>query len=92
MTLNPAEQNSSIANKPNVILFGTDGLNAANMSLYGYSRDTTPYINTLANSSLVSQNNFSNAGNSPGFRYCYAHWKITPQRPGFFFLQTHCME
>jgi arylsulfatase A-like enzyme len=64
--LSPAEQNSSIANKPNVILFGTDGLNAANMSLYGYSRDTTPYINTLANSSLVSQNNFSNAGNSQG--------------------------
>ena len=65
-TLNQVEQNSSATNMPNIILFGTDGLNAANMSLYGYTRDTTPFITELAQSSLVSQNNFSNAGNSQG--------------------------
>jgi hypothetical protein len=53
-------------NKPNIILFGTDGLNAANMSAYGYDRDTTPFITELSQSSLVSQNNFSNAGASLG--------------------------
>ena len=59
-------QNSSAENKPNIILFGTDGVNAANMSVYGYQRDTTPYIAELAKSSLLSQNNFSNAGSSLG--------------------------
>jgi Sulfatase len=59
-------QQSSSANRPNIILFGTDGLNAANMSLYGYTRDTTPFITELAQSSLVSQNNFSNAASSEG--------------------------
>jgi arylsulfatase A-like enzyme len=65
-TLAQVEQNSGDANKPNIILFGTDGLNAANMSTYGYGRDTTPFITELAQSSLLSQNNFSNAGNSQG--------------------------
>ena len=60
------EQNSGDANKPNIILFGTDGLNAANMSVYGYNRDTTPFITGLAQSSLLSQNNFSNAASSEG--------------------------
>ena len=60
------EQTSSSASRPNIILFGTDGLSAANMSLYGYTRGTTPFINELAQSSLVSQNNFSNAASSEG--------------------------
>jgi hypothetical protein len=51
---------------PNIILFGTDGLNAENMSVYGYGRDTTPYIRRLADTFLISENNFTNAGNSMG--------------------------
>ena len=58
------QQSSSAVS--NVILFGTDGLNAADMSVYGYDRDTTPFITNLAQSSLLSQNNFSNAGSSQG--------------------------
>ncbi|TLN23658.1 hypothetical protein FDZ74_03560, partial [bacterium] len=52
--------------RPNIILFGTDGLNAANMSLYGYERETTPFLDELAKSSLVSLNHFTNSGHSMG--------------------------
>jgi arylsulfatase A-like enzyme len=46
---------------PNILLIGTDGLNASHMSLYGYNRDTTPFLKELANTSLLSENNFPNA-------------------------------
>ena len=54
------------ANRPNVILLSTDGLNAANMSAYGYERDTTPFITELAKTSLKSENHFTNAAHSMG--------------------------
>ncbi len=55
------------ANKqPNIILLGSDGLNADNLSAYGYKRNTTPRLKELAKSSLVAQNAFTNAGNTAG--------------------------
>lgn len=51
---------------PNIILLSSDGLNADNMSVYGYERETTPFLETLADSSLLSQNNFTNASKSMG--------------------------
>jgi hypothetical protein len=51
---------------PNIILFGSDGLNAENLSAYGYSRRTTPQLEELAETSLVGENAFTNAGNSAG--------------------------
>jgi len=47
--------------KPNIIILGTDGLDASHMSLYGYERETTANIDQLAEMSLVSENHFSNA-------------------------------
>lgn len=47
--------------KPNIIIFGTDGIEASHMSVYGYDRDTTPIIADLAKRSLVAENNFTNA-------------------------------
>lgn len=67
---NPADGQISrtlgIENFPNIIILSTDGLDAANMSAYGYKRDTTPFIRELTKTSLVSQNNFTNASYSPG--------------------------
>ena len=63
---NQIEKNVIAQKRPNIILFGTDGLNADNMSVYGYERDTTPYIRQFAQTSLVSENNFTNAGRSMG--------------------------
>jgi hypothetical protein len=51
---------------PNILLLGSDGLNAENMSVYGYVRLTTPQLEELARTSLVAENAFTNAGNSAG--------------------------
>ena len=51
---------------PNIILIGSDGLNATSMSVYGYGRDTTPFLRELAKSSLVAENAFTNSSNSEG--------------------------
>jgi hypothetical protein len=51
---------------PNIIIVTPDGINAANMSVYGYERDTTPHIRALAQTSLVAENAFSNSGKTTG--------------------------
>jgi arylsulfatase A-like enzyme len=50
--------------RPNILLMAGDGINATHMSLYGYSRDTTPYLRTLAGKGLLCENSFTNAGSS----------------------------
>ena len=60
------DQNAKAANTPNIIFLSSDGLNAKNMSVYGYERDTTPFMKKLAASSLVGLNNFPNANKSLG--------------------------
>jgi hypothetical protein len=50
--------------RPNILIIGSDGVNAANMSLYGYERDTTPNLINLAQTSLVAENAFTNGGES----------------------------
>ena len=54
------------SSQPNIILIGSDGLNASHMSLYGYERNTTPVLSQLAETSLLAENAFSNASNSEG--------------------------
>lgn len=51
---------------PNIVLFTGDALNSAKLSLYGYDKDTTPFLKKLAESSLVAENNFSNAQGTIG--------------------------
>lgn len=51
---------------PNIILVSDDGLSAEHMSLYGYERETTPFLDSLAPSSLLMLNNFSNVNASTG--------------------------
>jgi glucan phosphoethanolaminetransferase (alkaline phosphatase superfamily) len=51
---------------PNIILLGSDGMNANNFSVYGYTHDTTPRLRELAQSSLVMENAFTNSGNTAG--------------------------
>lgn len=59
-------QTGDPAARPNIILLSADGLNAENLSLYGYERDTTPFLRELAATSLVAQNHFTNAAHSMG--------------------------
>jgi hypothetical protein len=53
-----------IKNRPNILLLSSDGLNASNMSAYGYHRDTTPFLAGLTANALLCENAFSNAGTS----------------------------
>lgn len=60
-----SQRTADAEQRPNIILLTADGLNATHMSVYGYERETTPNISRLADSALVAENAFSNAGNSP---------------------------
>jgi arylsulfatase A-like enzyme len=50
--------------RPNILLLVGDGMNASHMSLYGYFRQTTPFLDSLAPEALLCENSFTNAGNS----------------------------
>lgn len=52
--------------KPHILLLTGDGINATNMSLYGYERETTPFLEELADTSLVAQNALTNSANTTG--------------------------
>jgi hypothetical protein len=64
--LDAGSDTDQVSYRPNIILLGTDGLNAKNMSVYGYSKETTPRIDDLAGTSLVAENAFTNSGNTAG--------------------------
>jgi hypothetical protein len=51
---------------PNIVLLGADGMDASNLSLYGYGRKTTPRLDELAPTGLLAENNFSNADHTTG--------------------------
>jgi glucan phosphoethanolaminetransferase (alkaline phosphatase superfamily) len=54
------------ATRPNILIIGSDGLNASQLSVYGYERETTPVLNELAEASLVAENAFTNSSSSAG--------------------------
>lgn len=51
---------------PNILLITVDGLNASNMSLYGFDMETTPFLEELAPDSLLAENAFANAQGTIG--------------------------
>lgn len=51
---------------PNIVLFTADGVNAENMSLYGYERETTPFLDSIKEDLIISQNHFTNSANTTG--------------------------
>jgi arylsulfatase A-like enzyme len=51
---------------PNIIILGSDGLSANYLSAYGYTLNTTPFLNELTVTSLVAKNAFPNASSTTG--------------------------
>lgn len=51
---------------PNIIILGSDGLTAAYLSAYGYWEETTPFLKTIMDISLVAENAFPNASSTTG--------------------------
>lgn len=62
----PLHINQRSPNLPNIILLGIDGVNPDHMSVYGYTRDTTPNIKAWAQNALIAENAFSNGANTSG--------------------------
>jgi len=62
---NAKRRSESLVQRPNILLIATDGLNAERMSVYGYKRNTTPFIEAFTKGrSLFCENAFSNATTS----------------------------
>ncbi len=57
---------TSASDLPNIVLFTPDGVNARNMSVYGYERETTPFLDSIKDSLIISTNHFNNAANTSG--------------------------
>ncbi|MCK5611603.1 sulfatase-like hydrolase/transferase [Candidatus Pacearchaeota archaeon] len=50
----------------NVLIFSSDGINNNRTSLFGYTRDTTPYLNSIKKDLLIFENHFTNSGKTTG--------------------------
>ncbi len=50
----------------NVVILSSDGIDAERMSVYGYSRETTPFLDSKASEFRVFENAFTNNGNTTG--------------------------
>jgi hypothetical protein len=53
-------------NPPNIIILSCDGLNAEHLSVYGYKRKTTPFLDDISQNLLLCENCFVNADASSG--------------------------
>jgi hypothetical protein len=62
-------ETASAERLPNIVLIAGEGLDSKWMSLYGYARDTTPNLRQLAASSLLAENNFTNAAHTTGSEF-----------------------
>jgi len=55
-----------LTKRPNILILGSDGVNANHMSCYGYAKETTPYLETLIPASLVCENFLTNCSHTTG--------------------------
>ena len=51
---------------PNILILSGDGISASHMSLYGYERPTTPFLDSRRGEFLIADNHFSNASDTGG--------------------------
>ena len=58
------ESAGAAVDRPNILLLGSDGLNADRTSLFGYERDTTPFLARFAREALVFENAFPNGAST----------------------------
>src|SRR5258706_8976042 len=52
------------AKHPNIIILGGDRLSASYLSVYGFTKDTTPFLKQMAKTSLVAESAFPNASST----------------------------
>jgi arylsulfatase A-like enzyme len=54
------------ASLPNVLILSGDGIAAEHMSVYGYERPTTPFLERVEDEFLIAENHFTNASDTGG--------------------------
>lgn len=54
------------ASRHNIVILTGDGISAKHMSLYGYERPTTPFLDNVRDEFLVAENHFTNASDTGG--------------------------
>lgn len=52
--------------RPNIFLLTADGLQSENMSVYGYSRATTPFLDSISTKLMIMTQNHTNADHTSG--------------------------
>ncbi len=60
------ESTAATQKYPNILIIGGDGLSASYLSVYGYTRETTPFLEKLATESLMAENAFVNSSSTTG--------------------------
>ncbi len=60
------ELTGSSRDLPNIVILSGDGISAGHMSLYGYERPTTPFMDRVKDEFLVAENHFSNGSDTGG--------------------------
>lgn len=80
-----ADDNVELRHRPNFVLISVDGLNADHLPLYGYERDTTPFLTSIAGDALICENNFVNADASSGSIVSLLTGKL-PMQTGVVFV------
>jgi arylsulfatase A-like enzyme len=51
---------------PNILLLSGDGISADHLSVYGYGRPTTPFLDSVKGEFLIAENHFANASDTGG--------------------------
>lgn len=57
---------SAGSGQPNILILNGDGISADHMSVYGYERPTTPFLDSVKHEFLVAENHFTNASDTGG--------------------------
>ena len=52
--------------RPDIVILSGDGLDADHLSCYGYARDTTPFLASVAQRALLCANTFTNCAHTSG--------------------------
>jgi len=53
-------------NLPNIVILASDGISAERMSVYGYERPTTPFLDSVRDEFLIAENHFTNSSDTGG--------------------------
>ncbi len=80
-------RNENICEDCNVVLISSDCIRADHMSLYGYSRDTTPALKEFGSKAIVFENYISTAALTP-IAEASVHTGLYPENNGLISFQS----